>query len=204
MALLHPHPALHAAVPINSMVDGWMGDDWFHKGAFRVESLGYYYWQEATQDSDRPWWADQYDAYSALLAAGSAGALAASRGSARSGSGARSRRTPPTIPSGSSRRSTSSSSRAADRRPDPPCPQLVGPGGYLWHHGGVEGGQAARCGAKCRSRARTMVPPPGAARRQRHRRNPLRQRHGAIFPPRDPEAVSRPLSEGWGAAHRSS
>ncbi|MEA3151554.1 MAG: uncharacterized protein QOD56_2493, partial [Gammaproteobacteria bacterium] len=33
MALVHPHPALRAAVPINAMVDGWMGDDWFHLGA---------------------------------------------------------------------------------------------------------------------------------------------------------------------------
>ena len=37
MALVDPHPALRAAVPINAMVDGWMGDDWFHKGAFRQE-----------------------------------------------------------------------------------------------------------------------------------------------------------------------
>ena len=35
MALVHPHPALRAAVPINAMVDGWRGDDWFHNGAFR-------------------------------------------------------------------------------------------------------------------------------------------------------------------------
>jgi putative CocE/NonD family hydrolase len=34
MALFHPRPALRAAVPINAMVDGWMGDDWFHNGAF--------------------------------------------------------------------------------------------------------------------------------------------------------------------------
>src|ERR1700723_4367313 len=39
MALFHPHPALRAAVPINAMVDSWMGDDWFHKGAFRLASL---------------------------------------------------------------------------------------------------------------------------------------------------------------------
>ena len=30
MALVHPHPALKVAVPMNPMVDGWMGDDWFH------------------------------------------------------------------------------------------------------------------------------------------------------------------------------
>ena len=33
---INPHPALKAAVPQSPMVDGWMGDDWFHNGAFRV------------------------------------------------------------------------------------------------------------------------------------------------------------------------
>src|SRR5271169_5989126 len=29
MALVNPHPALKVSVPMNPMVDGWMGDDWF-------------------------------------------------------------------------------------------------------------------------------------------------------------------------------
>ncbi len=41
MALLHPHPALKAAVPQSPMVDGWMGDDWFHYGAFRQPNIDY-------------------------------------------------------------------------------------------------------------------------------------------------------------------
>ena len=41
MAEIHPHPALKAAVPESPMVDGWMGDDWFHNGAFRISSLEY-------------------------------------------------------------------------------------------------------------------------------------------------------------------
>ena len=41
MAEINPHPALKAAVPESPMVDGWMGDDWFHNGAFRVSSLDY-------------------------------------------------------------------------------------------------------------------------------------------------------------------
>ncbi len=41
MAEINPHPALKAAVPESPMVDGWMGDDWFHNGAFRVGSLDY-------------------------------------------------------------------------------------------------------------------------------------------------------------------
>ena len=35
MALVNPHPALKVSVPMNPMVDGWRGDDWFHYGAFR-------------------------------------------------------------------------------------------------------------------------------------------------------------------------
>src|SRR3546814_16088682 len=29
------------ALPVCPMVDGWMGDDWFHNGAFRNPSLDY-------------------------------------------------------------------------------------------------------------------------------------------------------------------
>ncbi len=80
MALFHPHPALKAAVPINAMVDGWMGDDWFHQGAFRTGALGYIYEQEATRGSDLKWWQGAYDEYTELLQAGSAGALGQERG----------------------------------------------------------------------------------------------------------------------------
>ena len=76
MALVHPHPALRAAIPINAMADGWMGDDWFHKGAFRQDSLVYAHDQEAARDSGIPWWSDHYDDYDTWLAAGSAGAMA--------------------------------------------------------------------------------------------------------------------------------
>lgn len=41
MALVNPHPALKAAVPMCPMVDGWRGDDWFHNGAFRQ---GFFDW----------------------------------------------------------------------------------------------------------------------------------------------------------------
>ena len=39
MALVNPHPALKVSVPMNPMVDGWMGDDWFHNGAFRQQMM---------------------------------------------------------------------------------------------------------------------------------------------------------------------
>jgi putative CocE/NonD family hydrolase len=45
MALLDPHPALKAAVPESPMVDGWMGDDWFHYGALRQTNFDYFYSQ---------------------------------------------------------------------------------------------------------------------------------------------------------------
>ncbi len=41
MALLAPHPALKVAAPESPMVDGWMGDDWFHYGAFRLTNIAW-------------------------------------------------------------------------------------------------------------------------------------------------------------------
>jgi hypothetical protein len=41
MAEINPHPALKAAVPQSPMVDGWMGDDWFHNGAFRNPGIDF-------------------------------------------------------------------------------------------------------------------------------------------------------------------
>jgi putative CocE/NonD family hydrolase len=76
MALVNPHPALRAAVPINAMADGWRGDDWFHNGAFRLDSLTYFHDQEATRRSDLTWWTDHYDDYDTWLSAGSAGDMA--------------------------------------------------------------------------------------------------------------------------------
>jgi uncharacterized protein len=75
MALVDPHPALKVSVPMNPMVDGWMGDDWFHYGAFRQQNMPYIYEQEATRDNDAQWWTDTFDDYDLYLQAGSAGEL---------------------------------------------------------------------------------------------------------------------------------
>ena len=75
MALVNPHPALKVSVPMNPMVDGWMGDDWFHNGAFRQQNLGYIYEQEGTRDNSARWWTSHYDDYDDWLAAGSAGEM---------------------------------------------------------------------------------------------------------------------------------
>ncbi len=85
MALFHPHPALRAAVPINAMVDGWRGDDWFHNGAFRQSSLVYVHDQEATRESSLKWWTDYYDDYDTWLSAGSAGDMARLHGLEQTG-----------------------------------------------------------------------------------------------------------------------
>ena len=81
MALVNPHPALKCSVPMNPMVDGWRGDDWFHNGAFRqIGGLSYHYDQEATRKSEVKWWSSHYDDYAAYLEAGTAGEMGRRRG----------------------------------------------------------------------------------------------------------------------------
>jgi putative CocE/NonD family hydrolase len=80
MALFNPHPALKVSVPMNPMVDGWMGDDWFHLGAFREQGLGYIHDQEATRDNDIKWWTSHYDMYDEFLQFSSAGELGRQHG----------------------------------------------------------------------------------------------------------------------------
>jgi putative CocE/NonD family hydrolase len=75
MALVNPHPALKVSVPMNPMVDGWMGDDWFHYGAFREQNMGYIYEQEGSRDNKYKWWTDHFDDYDVYMSAGSAGEL---------------------------------------------------------------------------------------------------------------------------------
>ena len=79
MPLVHPHPALKVAVPMNPMVDGWRGDDWFHNGSFRQQNLPYIYEQTATRSNEVRWLTSNFDDYDMYMAAGSAGALAKSR-----------------------------------------------------------------------------------------------------------------------------
>ena len=76
MALVNPHPALKVSVPMNPMVDGWMGDDWFHNGAFRQQNLSYIYEQIASRDNTVKWWTSYHDDYDLFMQAGSAGELA--------------------------------------------------------------------------------------------------------------------------------
>ncbi len=76
MALLAPHPALKVAVPESPMVDGWMGDDWFHYGAFRQVNLDYFAEQTTKRGEGSEIVRSDYDDYEAFRRAGSAGAFA--------------------------------------------------------------------------------------------------------------------------------
>jgi uncharacterized protein len=82
MALVNPHPALKAAVPMDPMVDGWRGDDWFHNGAFRQYAIAAIHGSESRDNSTEfPW--ESTDLYEAFMRAGSVGALASRHGTDR-------------------------------------------------------------------------------------------------------------------------
>ncbi len=76
MALLHPHPSLKVAAPESPMVDGWMGDDWFHYGAFRQPNLDYIVGQTTQRGSGTRVPHPQRDDYAGFLSVGSAGDMA--------------------------------------------------------------------------------------------------------------------------------
>ena len=84
-ALFNPHPALKVAVPMNPMVDGWMGDDWFHNGAFRQQNMPYIYEQVGTRKNEEKWLSGVHDDYDLYMRAGSAGALGAQMGLEQTG-----------------------------------------------------------------------------------------------------------------------
>jgi uncharacterized protein len=80
MALLKPHPALKVAAPESPMVDGWMGDDWFHYGAFRQPSLDYFTEQTTGRSKGVSVPREGRDDYTNFLNAGSAGDFARAQG----------------------------------------------------------------------------------------------------------------------------
>jgi putative CocE/NonD family hydrolase len=80
MALLNPHPALKVAAPESPMVDGWMGDDWFHYGAYRQASFAYYVGQEMAKKGSGALVTSNADDYDTYLKAGSAGDFAKAHG----------------------------------------------------------------------------------------------------------------------------
>jgi uncharacterized protein len=76
MALVNPHPALKVAAPMSPMVDGWMGDDWFHFGAYRQSNFDYFTLQTISRGEGHRIEREGYDDYENFLRAGSAGDFA--------------------------------------------------------------------------------------------------------------------------------
>jgi predicted acyl esterase len=70
MAMLEPHPALRAVSPQASPADMWLGDDFFHNGAFRL-SYGFEYAASMeTSKENEPFKFDRYDTFDWYLALG--------------------------------------------------------------------------------------------------------------------------------------
>ena len=80
MALLGPHPALKVAAPESPMIDGWMGDDWFHYGAYRQVNLDYLTEQTSKTGEGKSVPRAGADDYQAFLDAGTAGNWAVKNG----------------------------------------------------------------------------------------------------------------------------
>jgi putative CocE/NonD family hydrolase len=71
MAGVNPHPAVKAVSPQAPMTDTWMGDDFFHQGAFRLSySFEYAADMELSKDGSVPIPIDRYDTYDWYLARG--------------------------------------------------------------------------------------------------------------------------------------
>jgi putative CocE/NonD family hydrolase len=71
MALLDPHPALKVAAPESPMIDGWMGDDWFHYGAFRQNNLDFITGESSARGEGEGVPRAIYDDYDGFLRGGS-------------------------------------------------------------------------------------------------------------------------------------
>ena len=80
MALVNPHPALRVAAPMSPMIDGWMGDDWFHFGAYRQTNFDYFVSQTTARGAGSRIVRHGADDYDNFLRAGSAGSFAAAAG----------------------------------------------------------------------------------------------------------------------------
>ena len=76
MGIIDPHPALKAAVPMYPMVDGWIGDDFYHNGALRQTMFEWIYNMGAHKKGEYAAPFGYRDMYEAFLSAGSADALA--------------------------------------------------------------------------------------------------------------------------------
>ena len=80
LAGVHAHPALKAISPQAPMTDTWMGDDFFHQGAFRqTQGVAYTAWIEGQQGLSIP----DYDQYTFYLRFATLGSVAKATGVAQ-------------------------------------------------------------------------------------------------------------------------
>ncbi len=196
MALLGPHPALKVAAPESPMVDGWMGDDWFHYGAFRQANLDYLTGQTSVTGKGDPVPRTAYDDYQAFLDAGSAGAYAVAHGFDQLPFWRRL-----AGPPGLRRLLAGPGVGQADRRPSPRRPDHVaagpvGPGGHVRRHPHL--GRAARCECNPERPPRDgpLVSQPGQPQRRLARSPQVEGRHRRRLPPRCAGSLLRHLPEG--------
>jgi hypothetical protein len=182
MALVNPHPALKVSVPMNPMVDGWKGDDWFHNGAFRQQGMAYIYGQQASRDSETKWWTTHHDDYDMYMKAGSAGELGRQRGMEQLGFWRKIRA--PSYDAYWHDQAVDKIRGASAHRAGAHRAQPVGPGRYLRRDRRVRGaraqGQGERQGVP---RDGPLAPRPDDQRRQLARRAEVRERHRQGVPP---------------------
>ncbi|MFN7929899.1 MAG: CocE/NonD family hydrolase [Blastocatellia bacterium] len=70
MGTIDPHPAMKAASPQAAMGDTWMGDDFFHHGAFRLTYGFEYVYSLETSKGGNSFQHDRYDTYDWYLKLG--------------------------------------------------------------------------------------------------------------------------------------
>ncbi len=196
MALVDPHPALKVSVPMNPMVDGWIGDDWFHYGAFRQINVSWIYNQVATRKGDAKWWRSHHDEYDMWMQAGSAGELGRRRGLDQLGFWNKLVEHPAYDAFWRDQAVDKLLADAAAENARDAGPQLVGPGRHLRRTRRLQGDRAEGHGERQGlSGHRPVASRPDDRQRQLAGRREIRQRHRALLPPEDPRSVSRPVSE---------
>ena len=165
---------------MNPMVDGWMGDDWFHNGAFRQLGASYIYEQEADRKNDEKWWSSHFDDYDTFLSAGSAGELGRRYGMDQLGFWKKLTEHPSY--------DAFWQEQAVDKllaKEPLQVPVMLVHG--LWDQEDIYGAPAVYKAIEPKDTGndkvflvhRPVVPRPGDRRRERARRDPVRQRHGA-------------------------
>ncbi len=198
MALVEPHPALRAVSPQAPPADMWLGDDFFHNGAFRL-SYGFEY--AARMETTKQQYAfefDRYDTFDWYLALGPLSNVNAKHLMGR-------------IPTWNDfvahpsydefwKRQTIVPHLTEVTRADAQRRRLVGPGGFLRARAGLRGPRGPRHRERELPRRRSLEPRRVERRRRQARRHRFRDADGALFPGEYPGPVLRLLPQRQGRA----